>query len=133
MIENLTHVWLLVKDYDEALDYYTSKLGFEKVTDVSPMPGIRFLSIAPKGHGVEFTLVKPDPAIHGESEARQMFEQIGKYPGFLFKVDDCKKTCEEFQKNGVKILREPHRAPFGIQAFIADLYGNRLILVEHPR
>ncbi len=132
MIESLTHVILLVKDQDEALDFYAKKLGFEKVTDVS-MPGMRFLTVAPKGHGTEITLHKPDPAMHGESEAKKMMEQIGKCPGLLFKVDDCKKTCEELKKKGVKITREPFKAPFGIQAFIVDLYGNSIGLVEHPK
>ena len=59
MIENMTHVMLFVKDHDEALDFYTRKLGFEKVTDVSPMPGIRFLTVAPKGQGTEIILHLP--------------------------------------------------------------------------
>ncbi len=133
MIESLTYVILLVKDYDEALDFYTKKLGFVKATDVSPTPGMRFLTVAPKGHGTVIMLHKPDLAIHGESEATRMTEQIGKNPGLLFKVDDCKKTCEELKKNGVKILKGPFRANFGFQAVIADLYDNPLVLIEYPK
>lgn len=133
MIENMTHVMLLVKDYDEALDFYTNKLGFKKVTDVSAMPGMRFLSVAPKGQGTEIVLVKPTPMMYGEEGAKRMTELIGKHPGWLFKVDDCKKTCEELKAKGVRVVKEPGPAPFGIQAVIIDLYGNSMILVEHPR
>jgi predicted enzyme related to lactoylglutathione lyase len=133
MIEKLTHVMLFVKDYDEALDFYTNKLGFEKVTDVSPGQGWRFLSVAPRGQGPEIVLHVPSPALHGEAEAKQMAGLIGKNRGWLFKVDDCKKTCEDLKKKGVKILQEPFAAPFGIQAVIADLYGNTMFLIEHPK
>jgi len=132
MIENMTHVMLFVKDYDEALDFYTKKLGFEKVTDVSLMPGIRFLTVAPKGQGTEIILHLPGVAMHGEAEAKRMAGLIGKTPALMFKVDDCKKTCDELRSKGVKIDQEPGKAPFGIQARIEDLYGNPIWLIEHP-
>lgn len=133
MIEIITHVMLFVKDYDEALDFYTKKLGFEKVTDVSLAPGMRFLTVAPQGHGTEIILHKPSAAMHGESEAKQQTELIGKTPALMFKVDDCKKTCDQLRSKGVTIAQEPGNAPFGIQARILDLYGNPIWLIEHPK
>lgn len=133
MIENMTHVMLFVKDYDEALDFYTKKLGFEKVTDVSPVPGMRFLTVAPKGQGTEIILHVPSAAMHGEVEAKRMTGLIGKTASLMFKVDDCRKTCDELRSKGVVITKEPGKAPFGIQAQIVDLYGNPIWLVEHPR
>lgn len=133
MIENMTHVMLFVKDYNEALDFYTNKLGFVKVADVSPVPGWRFLSVAPKGQGTEIILHVPNAAMQGESEANQEVGLIGKTPSLMFKVDDCKKTCDELRSKGVVIMKEPEKAPFGIQALIVDLYGNPLWLIEHPR
>ncbi len=100
MIENMTHVMLFVKDYDEALDFYTKKLGFEKITDVSLMPGIRFLTVAPKGQGTEIILHLPSAAMHGEAEAKRMAGLVGKTPALMFKVDDCKKTCDELRLRG---------------------------------
>jgi catechol 2,3-dioxygenase-like lactoylglutathione lyase family enzyme len=132
MIENMTHVMLFVKDYNEALDFYTNKLGFVKVTDVSPAPGWRFLSVAPKGQGAEIILHVPNAAMQGEAEAKRQTELIGKTPSLMFKVDDCKKTCDELRSKGVMITMEPRKAPFGIQALILDLYGNPLWLIEHP-
>lgn len=133
MIENMTHVMLFVKDYNEALDFYTNKLGFVKIADVSPAPGWRFLSVAPKGQGTEIILHVPNAAMQGETEAQQQAELIGKTPSLMFKVDDCKKTCDELRSKGVMIAKEPEKAHFGIQALIVDLYGNPLWLIEHPR
>jgi catechol 2,3-dioxygenase-like lactoylglutathione lyase family enzyme len=133
LIENMTHVMLFVKDYDEALDFYTKKLGFAKVTDVSLAPEMRFLTVAPKGQGTEIVLHVPNAAMHGEAEAKRQAGLIGKTASLMFKVDDCKKTCEELRSKGVKIVKEPGKAPFGIQAQIVDLYGNPLWLIEHPR
>jgi catechol 2,3-dioxygenase-like lactoylglutathione lyase family enzyme len=133
MIETMTHVMLFVRDYEEALDFYTNKLGFEKVTDVNPGQGWRFLAVAPGGQGTEIILHQPSPVMHGEAEAKRMAGLIGKTPALMFKVDDCKKTCDELRAKGVRIAKEPGPAPFGIQAQIVDLYGNPLWLIEHPK
>jgi catechol 2,3-dioxygenase-like lactoylglutathione lyase family enzyme len=133
MIENMTHVMLFVKDYDEALDFYTNKLGFVKVADVSPAPGWRFLSVAPKGKGTEIILHVPNATMQGEAETKLETGLIGKIPSLMFKVDDCKKTCDELRSKGVVIAKEPGKAPFGIQALVLDLYGNPLWLIEHPK
>ena len=53
MFEKMTHVMIFVRDYEEALDFYTNKLGFKKVSDVNPGKGWRFLTVAPKGEGTE--------------------------------------------------------------------------------
>jgi catechol 2,3-dioxygenase-like lactoylglutathione lyase family enzyme len=133
MIENMTHVMIFVKDYDEALNFYTNKLGFVKVTDIRPFPGWRFLSVAPKGQGTEIILHKPIASMQGEAETKWENELIGKTPSLMFKVDDCKKTCDELRLKGVTIVKEPGEAPYGIQAQIVDLYGNSLWLIEPPR
>ena len=133
MIEDMTHVMLFVEDQNEALDFYTNKLGFVKVTDVSPAPGWRFLTVAPKGKGTEIILHVPNADMQGEAEAKLETELIGKTPSLMFKVDDCRKTCGELRSKGVKIVNEPEEAPSGIQALIVDLYGNPLWLIEPPR
>jgi len=133
MIEDMTHIMLFVKDQNEALEFYTNKLGFVKVTDVSPAPGWRFLTVAPKGQGTEIILHVPDADMQGEAEAKLETGLIGKTPALMFKVDDCRKTCDELRSKGVKIVKEPGEAPYGIQALIVDLYGNPLWLIEPPR
>ena len=133
MIERLSIVPLIVKDLDEALEIYTEKLGFEKVTDV--MGPIHFLTVAPKkGMDTEILLQVPDPKLMGEEMATELTNQIGKNPTWIFKVDNCEKTVEELREKGVKILEEPTSDfPFGTHAIIADLYGNSLFLREPPK
>lgn len=133
MIEKMTHVMIFVKDYDEALDFYTNKLGFVKVADVSLGPGFRFLSVAPAGQGTEIILHVPIVEMQDEAEVKREIELIGKTPSLMFKVDDCRRTCDELRSKGVVVVQEPQEAPFGIQARIEDLYGNPLWLIEHPR
>ncbi|MGO9386788.1 MAG: VOC family protein [Methanobacterium sp.] len=128
MIQRLSIVPLIVKDQDEAFKFYTEKLGFEKVTDVHGP--IHFLTVAPKeGKDTEILLQVPDPKMMGEEKASELMNQIGK-SGFIFIVDDCKKTIEELREKGVKILMEPQTQPYGSQAIIADLYGNAHVLRE---
>jgi predicted enzyme related to lactoylglutathione lyase len=122
---------VVVKDLDEAFEFYTEKLGFEKVTDVKGP--IHFLTVAPKeGKDTEILLQVPDPKVFGEEMAADLTNQIGKN-SFIFKVDNCKKTVEELREKGVKILMEPQTEPYGTQAIIADLYGNSFVLREPPK
>jgi catechol 2,3-dioxygenase-like lactoylglutathione lyase family enzyme len=132
MIKKLTHVTVLVRNFEEALDFYTNKLGFVKVRDVG-QGAMRFLSVAPQGQGTEIVLLEPNPARGGEAGAKLMTSLIGKGPMMIFKVDNCKKTCDELKQKGVTIIQQPGKSPFGIQAVIADLYGNQMVLVEYPR
>ena len=105
MIEKLAIVSLVVKDLDEALEFYTEKLGFHKVRDV--MGPIRFLTVAPKeGKGTEILLQLPDAKAFGEERAAELLNQIGKM-NWIFNVDDCKKTVEELREKGVEIIQEP--------------------------
>ncbi len=131
MIESMTYVMLFVKDYNEALDFYMNKLSFAKITDVSPAPGWRFLSVTPN-QGTEIILHVPNSAMHGEAEAKRQAELIGKTPALMFKVDNCEKTCNELRSKGVIIAMEPIKTFFGIQVRIVDLYGNPLWLIKHP-
>jgi predicted enzyme related to lactoylglutathione lyase len=131
MIERLAIVPVVVKDLDEAFEFYTEKLGFEKVTDVKGP--IHFLTVAPKkGKDTEILLQVPDPKVMGEEMAADLMNQVGKN-SFIFIVDNCKSTVEELRKKGVKILMEPQTQPYGTQAMIADLYGNSFVLREPPK
>jgi predicted enzyme related to lactoylglutathione lyase len=127
-LRDFSIVPVVVKGLDEAFKFYTEKLGFEKVTDVKGP--IHFLTVAPKeGKDTEILLQVPDPKIMGEEKAKELTNQIGKN-SWIFKVDNCEKTVQEFREKGVKILMEPQAQPYGTQAIIADLYGNSFVLRE---
>ncbi len=130
MIERVSHVTVLVRDSDEALDFYTKKLGFEKVEDAKMPSGDRWLTVRPKGDDVQIVLQQPGAATFGEEGAKEMLKRVGQGTTWAFKVDDCQKTCDEFQKKGVKILSPPKDFGFAIEAIFADLYGNAFILMQ---
>lgn len=134
MIQRLSHVTVIVKDIDEALNFYTQKLGFEKVMDTPMGPGMRWVTVAPKGQkDLEIVLQKPSPEMQGEAAAKEILKQVGKGTAWVFQVDSCQKTCDELRKKGVQIAREPEKLPFGTEAIFTDLYGNAFILLERPR
>lgn len=132
MITKLSVVTILVRDQDEALQWFTEKLGFEKRTDDSAaVPGYRWLTIGPKGQkDLEIVLHKP--------RSPEALEQVGKQAGvpgqpedsWVFQTDDCKNTYEEMRAKGVKFLGEPVERPYGVEAGFEDLYGNIYWLIQ---
>ncbi len=131
MITKLTIVGIMVHDQEEALRFYTEKLGFEKRADEPFGPGWRWVTVAPKEQKeVEITLLKPDPTMMGEEKARVLAEHIGKAPTWSYSVDDCRKTYEELVAKGVKFSSTPTEQFYGIEAVCEDLYGNSISLVE---
>jgi len=132
VIERLTHVTILVKDYDEALDFYTKKLGFKIVEDAKMPSGDRWLTVAPPGDDVQVVLQRPGPATFGDN-AREMLKRVGQGTNWVFKVDDCGKTCDELAKKGVRIQSPPQDLGFAVEAVFEDLYGNAFTLMEPGR
>jgi len=130
VIERLTHVTILVRDYDEALDFYTKKLGFRVVEDARMPSGDRWLTVAPPGDTVQIVLQKPGAATFGEEGAREMLGRVGQGTAWVFKVDDCRRTCDELAKKGVRILSPPQDFGFAVEAIFEDLYGDAFTLME---
>ena len=133
----LTHVTVVVKDQEEALRWYTEKLGFEKRADDSTtMPGLRWLTVAPQGQTEpEIVLNQPDTRIMGKEHDEMMNRlrsSIGKNPTWVLWTDDCMRTYEELVKRGVKFPFPPQRQPWGLSAVFEDLYGNPYNLLEPP-
>ena len=130
MITMLKIVGLMVHDQEEALRFYTEKLGFVKRTDLQMGP-MRWVTISPSAEEmVEISLIKPDPAMHGAERAQALTEQIGKAPTWSYSVDDARRTYEELLAKGVKFQSKPEEQPYGIEAVCEDLYGNTISLVQ---
>ncbi len=133
MINKLAIVTLLVRDQDEALKFYTEKLGFDKRQDQAFGPGMRWVTVAPKNQTeVEITLQQPNAMMHGEDGAREMLAMIGHQPTWSYRTDDCRKEYETLRARGVKFVQEPREEPYGIEAVFQDLYGNSASLLQ-PR
>lgn len=127
MKQSLAHIALVVADYDEAIAFYTEKLGFELIEDTPQTETKRWVLIAPKNSdGCQLLLAK---AVGDEQKSR-----IGNQTGgrvFLFlQTDDFQLDYENFQSKGVAFVREPKMEDYGTVAVFADLYGNLWDLVE---
>jgi catechol 2,3-dioxygenase-like lactoylglutathione lyase family enzyme len=131
MITKLAQVTVIVKDQEEALRFFTEKIGLEKRADDSSVPGLRWLTVSPKDQKYpEIVLQKPGPPFHDEETARELLERVGKNPTWVFNTDDCKRDYELFKSRGVKFIAEPESKPYGIEALFEDLYGNMYSLLE---
>ena len=121
MITKLLHVSVPVGDYDEALKWYTEKLGLEVRRDNTFGEGFRFLTVGTKQQpDLEIVLVKNQPGIL----------EVAKVSAWVFGTDNCRREVETLKERGVEILSEPEEVPWGIQAAFTDLYGNTFVLVE---
>ena len=131
MITKLIRVTILVRDYDEALAFYTGKLGFEKRADETFGPEMRWLTVAPpQQRELEIVLQQPHVGFHGEEQAQAMLERIGQQPAWVFETGDCQQEYEELQGRGVVFVSAPQQQPYGVEAIFQDLYGNSYSLLQ---
>ena len=128
MKQSIVHVALVVRDYDEAIEFYTKKLHFRLVEDTyQPEQDKRWVVVSPPGStGTTLLLAK---ASKPEQEAF-----IGNQSGgrvFLFlNSDDFWRDYNEMVSAGIKFVREPKQQSYGIVAVFEDLYGNLWDLLE---
>jgi len=128
MKQSIIHIALVVKDYDEAIAFYTKKLGFELVEDTyQPEQDKRWVLVSPPGSS-DVTLL-----LARASEPEQE-KYIGNQAGgrvFLFlSTDDFWRDYNEMVSRGVKFVREPVKQDYGTVAVFEDLYGNLWDLIE---
>lgn len=131
MLTRITHTSIVVRDQDEALAFYTAKLGFEKCADVPMGPDARWITVKLPGDTIELVLQQYDWQGEDETAVRRQEELIGR-GSVILAVDDCRHTYATLKERGVTFTEEPAEVPWGIQAFAHDLYGNMLVLVQAP-
>lgn len=127
MIKGLSHVCIIVKDYDEAIHWYQDKLGLQIHTDATFAQGRWVTMHAANQKDLELVLYKQSSE---EKDAR--LREVGTISSWVFDTDDCRGDIENMREKGVKITMEPNDAPWGTQAAFEDLYGNSFVLVQ-PR
>jgi len=134
MKQSIVHVALVVKDYDEAIAFYTKRLHFTLIEDTyQPEQDKRWVVVSPPG-SVGTTLL----LARASNPEQELF--IGNQSGgrvFLFlNTDDFWRDYNEMVSNGIKFVREPQQATYGMVAVFEDLYGNRWDLLglngDHP-
>jgi uncharacterized glyoxalase superfamily protein PhnB len=129
-----TQLW--VHDQDEALAFYTQKLGFEVRNDVTmpEMGDFRWLTVGPPGQD-EFAIVLmaiPGAPVMDEESAQQVRTVMAKgFAGTVFlTTDDVRSDYEELRGRGVEFTEEPEERPYGIDAGLRDPSGNSLRLTQ---
>jgi len=136
MLKNLTHVNVWVHDQDDALAFYTEKLGMELRDDVTvpEMGNFRWLTVGLPGQpDAALTLMAvPGPPVF-DAETRAQITALmakGGAGGLFFSTDDCKATYEELSRRGVEFQQEPTVQPYGIDAGFRDPSGNQIRMVQ---
>jgi uncharacterized glyoxalase superfamily protein PhnB len=127
-------VW--VHDQDEALAFYTQKLGMEVRADVtlSELGNFRWLTVGPSGQP-DFAIVLmaiPGPPVMDPDTAEQVRALMAKgFAGTVFlTTDDCRASYEELKARGVEFTEEPEERPYGIDSGFRDPSGNSLRLTQ---
>lgn len=132
MITELSHTTIWVLDQDEAVDFYTRKLGFEVRAD-SRMDDFRWVTVSPPSQpDHQLILLEPRPPMMDEDAAAQVKALLAKGvlgPG-VFETDDCAATFEELKSCGVNFLSEPTERFYGIEATFRDNSGNWFSMTE---
>ncbi|MCB0563671.1 MAG: VOC family protein [Phaeodactylibacter sp.] len=127
MKQRIAHIALVVRDYDEAIAFYTKKLDFRLVEDTRISDDKRWVVVAPPG-AQECTLLLAKAANEKQSES------IGNQTGgrvflFLF-TDDFQRDYEKMSARNIKFVRPPQEEDYGTVAVFEDLYGNLWDLLE---
>jgi catechol 2,3-dioxygenase-like lactoylglutathione lyase family enzyme len=136
MIKQLTNTQVWVHDQDEALAFYTEKLGFELREDVTvpELGNFRWLSVGVPGQpDVAITLMAvPGPPVFDEDTRKKILELVSKgaATGLFFTTDDIHATYEELKSRGVEFQQEPTEQPYGIDAGLRDPSGNSMRVMQ---
>ena len=136
MLKQLTHTQVWVHDQDEALAFYTEKLGMELREDVTvpEMGNFRWLTVGVPGQpDVAITLMTvPGPPVFDEDTRAQIQALLAKGAagGLFFSTDDVQGSYEELKSRGVEFQQEPTEQPYGIDAGFRDPSGNQMRMAQ---
>jgi catechol 2,3-dioxygenase-like lactoylglutathione lyase family enzyme len=131
MKQSIAHVSLLVRDYDEAIAYYSSMLGFRLLEDTRlDSTGKRWVVISPPGSG-ECTLLLAKPSRPEDMAA--IGHQAGNRVFLFLQTDDFWRDYRAYSERGVRFCEEPREESYGTVVVFEDLYGNRWDLLQKKR
>lgn len=121
MYNRIVSFALIVRDYDEAINFYTKILNFDLLEDTILSPTKRWVRVAPKG-AKECSILLAKAA--NEKQIQAIGNQTGGRVGFFLHTDDFEREYQQLIKHQVKIVREPSKEAHGIVLVFEDLYGN---------
>ena len=128
MRQAIIHAALVVRDYDEAIEFYCHKLHFTLVEDsYQPEQDKRWVVVAPPGsNGTSLVLARASTS----EQAAFIGDQTGGRVFLFLSTDDFWRDYNEMLEAGIRFVREPKNAPYGTVAVFEDLYGNLWDLVQ---
>ena len=131
MKHTIAHVALVVRDYDEAIAFYTKTLGFTLVEDTyQPAQDKRWVVVAPSGStGTSLLLARAT----NDEQRRFIGNQTGGRVFLFLRTDDFQRDYDRLTAAGVRFVRPPKVEEYGTVAVFEDLYGNLWDLVELRR
>jgi catechol 2,3-dioxygenase-like lactoylglutathione lyase family enzyme len=135
MLKQLTYAQVWVHDQDEALAFYTEKLGMELREDVTvpEMGNFRWLSVGVPGQDVSITLMAVPGLPVFDDDTREKIQSLlakGASGGLFFSTDDINASYEELKARGVEFSQEPTEQPYGIDAGFRDPSGNQFRMTQ---
>ena len=131
MQRHLAHVTVVVRDYDEAIAWYTQALGFRLVEDSPGEDGRRWVVVAPPDGAAGAVLLLARAA--SPAQAARVGDQTGGRVAFFLYTTDFHRDHAAMQARGVRFEESPREEPYGTVAVFVDLYGNRWDLIEARR
>lgn len=129
MKQQIVHIALVVADYDEAIKFYTEKLGFELITDEKQSETKRWVLVSPKDSVCQILLAKGV----GDEQQSRIGNQTGGRVFLFLQTDDFWRDYNNYLEKGVTFVREPKVEEYGTVAVFADLYGNLWDLIEFSK
>ena len=130
MKQSIAHIALVVKDYDEAIKFYTEKLNFTLLEDTAQSETKRWVKVAPKG--AEECCLLLAKAV-GEEQNSRIGNQTGGRVFLFLQTDDFWRDYENMRLQNINFIREPKTEEYGTVAVFEDLYGNLWDLVEFKK
>jgi catechol 2,3-dioxygenase-like lactoylglutathione lyase family enzyme len=127
MYQRIAHIALVVADYDEAIEFYTRKLGFNLLEDTLLAEGKRWVMVAPQG-AKECCLVLAKAA--NEQQLARVGNQTGGRVALFLFTDDFWRDFRKLEAGGINFVRPPQELEYGVVAVFEDLYGNLWDLIQ---
>ena len=125
--QKIGYMALVVDEYDEAIEFYTKRLGFELVEDTNLGAGKRWVLVSPPGSDGSCLLL-------AKASNEEQLSRVGNQTGgrvFLFlHTDDFWRDYKDMQKNGIEFCEEPRVEEYGTVVVFKDLYGNKWDLLQ---
>lgn len=126
MQQQIGHIALVVRDYDEAITFYTEILGFELIEDRAE-PNKRWILVKPPGgQGPSLVLARAS----NDEQKKNIGNQTGGRVFLFLHTDDFWRDYKRYSEKGVMFVREPQEHDYGTVAVFKDLYGNLWDLLE---